>query len=228
MLELTDYGALPDGSDCTPALNAALAAATGSVRTIHIPAGEWAFLTQPNVFTMSQRLIGEGKHVTYLTYGLSNSHFIRMQSSGAGLREVSLLAGAGTSGSVALHCFTSDDPSIGAGGNHVIEDVWITSKVGATWGIPLFLDGSARTTAPAGIRTVSLRNVVVFNGTIWAAEWWNTVACEWFGGGAYQGAGTTQSIVIGGPLATGNLIHANLPGATASSVAPGSLRSPVA
>jgi hypothetical protein len=227
MLELTDFGAKADGSDCTPALNAALAAASGPTRTIHIPAGEWAFLTQPNVFTMSQRLIGEGKHVTYLTFGLSNSHFIQMQSSGAGLRELSLLAGAGTSGSVALRGFTSDDPAIGAGGNHVIEDVWITSKVGATWAIPLFLDGAARTIAPAGIRTVALRNVTVFNATLWAVEWWNTIACEWYGGGAYQGAGTTQSLAIGGPLATENLIHADLPGAPTSTVAPGALRSPV-
>lgn len=226
MLELTDYGALPDGSDCTPALNAALADAQGSVRSIHIPAGDWAFLTKPNPFTMSQRLIGEGKHVTYLTYGLSNTHFITMHSSGSGLRECTLLAGAGTSGSVALYCQT-DDAGIGAGGNHVIEDVWITSKVGATWAIPIFLYG-ARTVAPQGIRTVSLRNVDVFNATLWAMEWWNTVACEWFGGGAYQGAGSTQNVYIGGPLATGNLIHANLPGLPTSYVGPGALRSPVA
>lgn len=227
MIELTDYGALPDGSDCTPALNAALAAAQGSIRGIHIPAGEWAFLTKPNVMTKSQHLVGEGKHVTYLTFGLSNSHFLVMYSDGCALKDISLLAADGTSGSVALHCVAADDPSIGSGGNHTIEDVWITSKVGATWGIPLFLDGQARYATPYGIREVSMRNVVVFNGTIWAVEWWNAVACEWFGGGAYQGAGTTQSLAIGGDLATGNLIHANLPGATTSYVSPGALRSSV-
>lgn len=226
MLELTDYGALPDGSDCTPALNAALtAAAAGPIRTIHVPAGQWSFLTSPIPFTASQRLVGEGYSVTQFIYGVSNGHFLVFQGNGCGIKDITLLAGAGTSGSVAIHCVASD--AIGPGGVHIIENVWVTSLVGAPWAIPIFLDGAARTVAPVGIRTVTLRNVTVFNAQYWAMEWWNTIACEWFGGGAYQGAGVTQNIVVGGALATGNLIHANIPGLGTSTIWPGSLRSGV-
>ena len=55
---------------------------------------------------------------------------------------------------------------------------------------------------------------------------WNCIACEWFGGGAYQGFGTTQALAVGGALGTENLIHAQIDQA-ASTIWAGQLRAPV-
>jgi hypothetical protein len=99
--------------------------------------------------------------------------------------------------------------------------VWITGE--GTYTLPLFLDGLNRTVAPIGLRTVRLDNVTVFNGTWWAVEWWNCVSCEWFGGGVYQGFGTTQAIVVGGPQSQNNYINAHIDW-PASYVWPGSFR----
>jgi len=52
--------------------------------------------------------------------------------------------------------------------------------------------------------------VSVFNATWQAMTWWGCVSCEWFGGGAYQGFGTTQAIVIGGNNAYKDYVSANV------------------
>jgi hypothetical protein len=231
VIDLKAYGAIPNGPisngpDCTPALNSAIAAAlAGDDKTIHVPAGQWMFMTPPNPISGGIRIIGEGKSDTVLTRAYSNGEFLVIVQNGSEVKDLTLWAGPGTSGGIGIHMIADNAPN-GAGGNHVIEDIWITSGTGGTWAIPIYLDGLNRTIAPHGIRAVTLRDVNVFNATSWAMEWWNTVACEWYGGGAYQGAGTTQSIAVGGPLATENLIHAQIDQAS-STIWTGALRSPI-
>jgi hypothetical protein len=228
-LEITAYGARPDGSDTTPALNAAVTAAlAGPDRTIHVPAGQWTFTTPPATIaggvSSGVQLVGEGKSNTILTRAYSGGEFLLITGNGSVIRDLSIWAGAGTSGGVAIHLLASD--AVGAGGNHRIENVWITSGTGGTWLLPLYLDGANRTLAPVGIRTVRLDNVAVFNATWWAMEWWNAIACEWIGGGAYQGQGTTQAIAVGGPLGQKGLVIADIDQA-ASTIWAGALRAPI-
>ena len=171
------------------------------------------------------QLVGEGKFNTKLTRHYSNAEFFVGYGNGLGFRNLALWTAPGTSGGIALHLIASD--AAGKGGKHVIEDVRILAgsaehAVG-TFALPLYLDGTQRLTPPIGIRAVTLRNVTVFNATWRAVQWWNCIACEWFGGGVYTGEGTTESIVVGGPLAEKNHIEADIDWA-ASIVSPGAMR----
>jgi hypothetical protein len=219
-MNIETYGGLPDGSNTTPALNAAVQAAiTGADKSVHFNAGAYSFLTTPATIPGLVRISGEGKSSTTLHRNYQGGEFLLATGNGFGLRDLTLWAEAGTSGGVALHLLASN--TVGAGGNHEIENVWITGQ--GTWMLPLLLDGIERTVAPAGLRTVSLKNVSLFNATWWGAEFWNCVGCEWFGGGCYQGFGTTQAIVVGGALSTKNYINADIDYA-ASTIWAGSLR----
>lgn len=219
--DITDFGAISGGPDTTPAWNAAVTAASNSTdRTIRIPAGNFYFYSAPLPLPTGTRVVGESKSLSVLMRNYSGGDFIVMVGQGSALRDVSLYAVAGTSGGIGLHAVSNNTT---AGGNHTIEDVWITGS--GTWALPLFLDGDQRTNPPIGIRCVSLRNVHIFNATWYAAELWNCVSCEWFGGGIYQGYGTNQTLVIGGPLGQKNRVDADIDWATAY-VWPGQMRQP--
>jgi hypothetical protein len=217
-VDIQVYGGKPDGSDTTPALNAAVAAALASDdKHIHFCAGLYSFLTAPATLSGSVRLSGEGKSTTILQREYSGD-FLRATGNGFGLKELTLWAGPGTSGGLGLSLWASN--ALGSGGNHEIENVWVTGP--GTWSCPLYLNGTG-TQSPAGLRTVSLKNVTVFNGTWWGAVLWDCIACEWFGGGVYQGFGTTQAIAVGGARSQKNYINADIDWA-ASTVWAGSLR----
>jgi len=212
-LEIADYGGYPDGSDTTPALNAALVdACGGSDRTVHFLAGEYAFLTPPAPLCSAIRLVGEGDYATKLTRGYSSADFLVGYGLGIYVRDLAIWTADGTSGGIGLHLIASD--ATGPGGKHVIENVRV---LGGTAELPLgtfargiYLDGLARSLDPIGIRAVSMRNVLLWSATEWTAVWWNCISCEWYGGGAYQGIGTTQGIAVGGPLGTKSWIEADI------------------
>jgi len=225
-LDISVYGGQPDGTDTTPALTAAVAAAhAGPDRTIHFWAGEYAFLTPPPALSGGVQLVGEGKFNTKLTRHYSNAEFFVGYGNGLGFRNLALWTAPGTSGGIALHLIASD--AVGRGGKHVIEDVRILAGSAepnkGTFALPLYLDGAARLTPPIGIRAVTLRNMTVFGATWHAVQWWNCIACEWFGGGVYMGSGTTESVVIGGPLAQKNYVEADI-NWTTSTVSPSAIR----
>lgn len=221
-MHISDFNGYPDGTDTTPALNAAVSAAIATDdKTIYFSAGQYSFQTIPNAFPSLIRLVGQGLSATVFRRAYSGGKFLTLTGNGCGVKDLTLYANSGTSGGYGIHMIASD--TLGAGGNHQIENVWITGK--GTWAIPLFLDGINKLQAPAGLRTVHLTNVSVFNATLWAAEFWNCVSCEWFGGGAYQGFGTTQALAVGGALGTKNRIDANIDWA-ASTVWAGQMRGP--
>src|SRR5690349_528795 len=133
MLEIVSYGAVPDGSDCTPALNAAIAdALAGDQKQIHVPAGQWTFRTPPQPLSAGVGLVGEGKSTTILTRAYSGGEFLVIYNQGTILRDFTIWAGPGTSGGIAIHA-VSDDAPHGAGGNHLFQNLWVTSGSGGTW-----------------------------------------------------------------------------------------------
>lgn len=233
--DISDFGGRHDGSDTTPAWNAAIAAAalaSGS-RTIRFAAGDYAFLTPPGPIRGSVRIVGEGQMNTSLIRAYQGSQdreatggggippdptcdFIVMRGKGSVLRGLTILAGSNTSGGTGLH-ITADENN--AGGYHTIDDVWITGgapphteipDASGTFLIPLFMEAAHRASGPlVGIRVVHLSNVTVWQGTWFAVDWFNCIACEWYGGGVYQGGGTTEAIAVGGPVSQANYISAN-------------------
>jgi len=221
VLDIADYDGAADGSDTSPALKAAVKAALGGCsKVIRFGAGTYHFTTPPPTLTGGVSLVGQGKSTTVLERDYSDGEFLVVREQGTRLQDLTLWAGPGTSGGVALHLIAD---AAAAGGNHVIESVWITGP--GAWTLPLFLDGLNRTMAPIGIRTVTLIDVSVFQATRWAAEWWNAVGCTWSGGGAYQGSGMTDRIVVGGALSQLNLIDAIID--PNSAIWPGALRAPI-
>lgn len=207
-------------ADTTPSLNAAIAAAVASPtdKTINLPAGDCRFATQPAPLSGGVALVGQGKATTVLRRAYSGD-FLKITGNGVRVSSLSVYADAGTSGGVGIQMVADNTQ---AGGNHLIENVWVTGL--GTWAVPLGTWGADRSLAPAGIRTVTLRDVSLFNATSWGAVLWGCVSCEWFGGGVYQGYGTTQAIVVGGTNASRNRIDANIDW-NASTVYSGVLRS---
>lgn len=215
------FSGVCDGvTDDTPALNADIAVALGGPdKIIEFPGRQCAFLSQPMPISGSVSLIGQSKSSTVLIRKF-NGNLLTVHGQGTRIENLTLYADAGTTGGIGIYMESSE--SLGAGGNHVIRSVWITGK--GTWAIPLFAMGQFKTVAPIGIRTITLQDVSVFNATSWAAELWNCIGCEWFGGGAYQGFGTTQAIAIGGGSVK-NRVDANIDWA-ASTVWSGAMRTP--
>jgi hypothetical protein len=222
-VHISDLGGQPDGSDTTPALAAALAASgsNSTPRRIHFGTGTYSFLTPPPVIANGMSLIGEGHSHTILERNYCGN-FLTVRQQGSRVQDLTLFAGAGTSGGCGLR-MVSDDTD--AGGNHVLDSVWITGP--GTWTLPLYLDGSARTIAPLGIRDCQLSNVMVFRSTWWLMQWWNAVGCVWYGGGAFPGGVTSgYGIAVGGPQSTLNLIDAIIDPAI-SVIWSGALRAPI-
>jgi hypothetical protein len=222
-LDMTAFGGQCDGlTDNTPALNAAIAAAQGAVadKVIRLPAGQCLFKSQPAALADGVALIGQGKTATVLQRAY-NGNFLRITGEGVRVENLTIWANAGTTGGIGIEMLASD--ALGPGGNHVIRSVWISGE--GKWTIPLGAWGHERNAAPAGIRAVMLQDVSVFNATWQAMTFWGCVSCEWFGGGAYQGFGTTQAIVIGGRHAYRNRVDANIDW-PASTVYPGVMRPP--
>lgn len=241
-MKISDFGGLPDGSDTTPALNAALvAAASGSDNTITFDVGDYDFVTPPDAIYGPVRIVGRGQMATVLRRKYQGSQstscgygglpvdktcdFIVIRYKGVFLENLTILADIGTRGGTGLHIVADASTP---GGYHVIRNVWITGGASPRSGIP---DGNGLYLIPLlaeaanrgsgfplpGLRVVFFENVTVWNGTWWAVDLFNCVACEWFGGGVYQGNGTTQSVVVTGTVSQRNYLNANFPGGVTGS-----------
>lgn len=207
-------------TNLTPAWNAAVDTLKASLtdKTITFSAGQCLFNSQPVPLEDGVSVVGQGKSATLLIRNYSGT-FITVYGQGTHIRDLTVYAAAGTSGGVGLHAVSSN--LIGPGGNHVFSHLWITGN--GTYSYTLYLEGWQRTIAPIGMRTVFMLDVTLFNATSWAAQWWGCVGCEWFGGGVYQGFGTTQAIAVGGPMSEKNYINAHIDWAV-STVYPESMR----
>ena len=201
-LELSEFGGYPDGSDVTPAWNAAIQAArTGPAKTIHLDAGQYYFYTRPGPIDSAIRILGDGKSSTVLRRAFSGGDFIVVRGLGSSIQDLTIWAEEGTTGGVGLHIISDEQAP---GGHNDFRNIWITGM--GTYALPLFLDGLKRTSSPNGLRGTRLDNVTVFNGTWYTAELWNCINCQWYGGAIHQGFGTVHKLVIGGPLSTNNRI----------------------
>lgn len=218
------FSGVCDGlTDVTASWNADIAKLTASStdKTLDIPAGNCVFRSRPVPLRLGVSIRGQGKSTTVLirAYSAVNDGFITIYNQGSTIRDLTIFAAPGTHGGIGLYIESSDAAK---GGNHEIQNVWVTG--GGTWYIPMMAYGEISTTPPAGVRAILMNNVNLFNGTVWLLVWWDCIACEWIGGGAYQGAGSTSNIAVGGTRSEKNVINANISGAVTSSVDPASMR----
>lgn len=221
-----------DGRDNVAAWNECLAEAQASNddREIRFGAGTYQFNSAPDPITVDGiTIVGTGPWTTHLrrTFNQGNTDsFIELQGRGSRLQGFEITAARGTSGGYGLYIIT--DNSKPASGKHQIEHLRISGDLinqvhYGTWRVALIIRGDARTVNPIGTRDGTLYNVEVFDSTLWLAEFWGAISWAWYGGGAWQGGGTTNGIAIGGANAQKNHIDADIDWAS-SSVAPGSRR----
>lgn len=180
-------GRADDSQAWTEAVQRAL---SGPDKTIELPAGDCILESPPTPLTLGVSVRGQGKSWTVLHCRTPQTTCLAIRNQGTTVRDLTIYSD--TWGGVGIH-MTSTDAA--AGGNHVIEHVWIT---GGTWAVPLYIEAVGRTQPPLGVRAVILNDVSAFNATVWGAVLWDCIACEWRGGGVYQGSGTTQAIAVGG------------------------------
>lgn len=191
-IDINDHGGTLTG-DNTPALNAALtAAAAAGKSTICFHKGKYYFNSAPDQIN-GITLQGEGKTATYLVRSYSGNFlmFAGGTLGGGGLRDISVLAGAGTSGGYGIYLYANSSvtPDLAT-----IERGLVSSD-GGTFGVPLFIDGTART-SPQGVRGVRITNFDFFAGTsaaVWVA---NGVAVFMDNIGTYPAGGTNGDIQI--------------------------------
>lgn len=140
--------------DATPAFDAAVASACGSPdnRTLKYPAGTFEFLTPPQPIPCALRLVGEGIGATTLVRAYNGGGFLQWargtDHSGGALRDLTVAAGAGTTGGVAILITASPDTNgaVNSYNRHsfLIENV-IVGRIAtnASWSFGLYLDGSS-------------------------------------------------------------------------------------
>jgi hypothetical protein len=183
------------GVDFAPQWNAAMEqAVNGPEQTIVLPSGHCETRGGLASIRKGVNVIGQGKSSTVIDCN-TNGTCLWVCDQGSRLADFTIWKGAGFSGGhgLAITSCTGE-----AAGNHNIERVWITSGSGGLWSNGLYIDGSNRAQSPAGMRGVILDDVTVFNGVHWIAVMWNCISCDWRGGGAYQGAGMSRAIAVGG------------------------------
>jgi len=202
--------------DSTAAWNAAIAhAIAGSDKIVHLYACTYHFGSAPAPISHGIEVQGQGMYTTYLERDYSPGHgcaalaceFISTVDVGETIKDLAIFAERGTSGGWGLHAISTDARK---GNDVTLDNVYISGY--GTYSLPVYLDGRNSLQPPEGIRKVNFTNVAVFNGTWRGFECWNCVGMSWHGGGVWQGFGTTQEVLVGGPLSTVNMIAAYVNG----------------
>jgi hypothetical protein len=197
-ITLQDFGGASDGStDNTPALNAALAAiAAGTVptRTIFLPRGAYYFNSRPNDITTSVQLVGENKGATVLYRnfnGATNADGLFNFRAGGGSSRVENLGIIGASGTTGGCLISLVASSTSAPDFSHFQTLYLTSA-GNTHAYTVYMDGTARTGAPIGVRDTFWADCSIFGGTLGSIYHAGCVAthfseCDTFPAGGVSG-----------------------------------------
>lgn len=155
LVALFSSPALADPVDATPAFDASVAATCASTdnRTLKYPAGTFTFITQPQPIPCALRVAGEGQGATTFVRGYSGGSFLLWtrgtDHSGGALRDLTVAAGGGTTGGIAvmIQATPDTDGTVNSYNRHsfLIENIIVgrQSAVSTSWAFGLYLDGSA-------------------------------------------------------------------------------------
>lgn len=197
---LADFGGLPDDPrfDNGPPFNAAL---QHGVSRLYIPRGSWHFLTRPDAITYPLEITGDGFGCSSLVRRYAprtqDEGLLTVQAGACQIRRVCVCAGGNTSGAAGIALIGSAQSSPDYS---VIEDVYVSVEPGssANWSDALVIDGTARTTAPIGVRDISIRNCHLFASTNSACRISGAVGVSIHGGGFYPAGGSIGRLLVAG------------------------------
>jgi hypothetical protein len=214
-LSILDFGGDPTGTaSSTAAFNAAIAAAIADGRRrVYFPQGAYRFATRPDAITDGVILEGDGLNQTlllrdYSQTGGPSEGFIRFSASsatvgsnGSELRSMAIESNTGTSGGSLISIISTSSYAVSA---ILLEDLWLTTKGSDTHETVIYVDGTAKTSAPTGSRDHVFRGVRAFGATGYSAVLLGAQGLNWVGGGLYAAGGTgaaSGGVQIGGTSA---------------------------
>ena len=193
-VSVKDFGAVGDGvTDDAPAFRLAIAAS----KNIFVPAGNYLIGSNIDINT-SATFVGEGVQATYIERGYSPAQDYEGifafgdGSSASGIRNMTLLSKTGQSGG----CLISIKPTAtGTLGLYRFDNVDLTTTGTSTHDYTIYMDGTAKITAPIGIRGVDFSACNVFGGGISTILVKGVLKFSFVGGGTYPAGGAAASNV---------------------------------
>lgn len=199
-------------SDCTPALDVAIASVgfdTTYGAQLYFPAigTIYNFTTQPASITRRIRLRGDGKIGTSLVrafspasadLGLFNA---RLTGEGMIIEDLSIRSATGTSGGC-LVSMVSDSTNNVAWGQ--LRNVNFSSTGSDTHLYAVHVDGSAKTADPVAVRLLMMAGCEIFGGASGSVLLKSTMGARLVGCNTFDAGGTTGKIVIAGTASVPN------------------------
>ena len=189
-VSVKDFGAVGDGvTDDTAAIQAAIDSGAGAVS---IPAGTYLIGSAISL-TRPVKLVGDGQSATNLhrnyspvadTDGIFN---IRDGGSLVAMRDMTLRSLSGQTGGCLLSIVNTNAQAIG---QMSFVNMGFTTTGTDTHKYTIYMDGTARTTAPIGIRGVDFFGCSVFGAQTSCILVKGVLKFGFFGGGVYTGGGT--------------------------------------
>jgi hypothetical protein len=192
-VSVKDFGAQGDGvTDDT----AAFQAAVNNGGRIFIPPGNYIF-NQPVIITNIVTLVGAGRTTvlrrnyspTVDTDGIFN---IRDGGSDVSMRDMTLISLSGQTGGCLLSIVNTNAQAIG---QMTFINMGFTTTGSSTHQYTIYMDGTAKTTAPIGIRGIDMIGCSVFGGGISTLLVKGVLKFSFLGGGCFTAGGAAGSNV---------------------------------
>lgn len=199
IINVKDYGAVGDGvTDDATAFQAAItAAASGS---LYIPEGTYIINSALTV-SSAVRFIGDGIFNTSIRRNFSpvadseGAFNVGELADGTSFDDLGVYSVAGTSGGCLISVIST---AAATPTGFAMNRVWLSTTDTDTHKYGLYLDGSAKTGAPLGLRDVSLLDVWSFGATGGSAFIKSVVNFSWKGGGTFTAGGTAGTVFLTG------------------------------
>lgn len=205
-----DYGMVGDsngtagnGTDNTSAFNSFMAACKAGSGVGVLPKGMMRFASKPNDIDFYWSLGGKGPNGSLMLRDYNGSGTIGFLQYVAGantsrLHDLAIYATSGTTAGSLIRCNSSSSVALSG---LMFENLYLSTFGTDTYTNVIIFDGSAKTSAPIGIRDISLKNVHVFGANGYSVILYAAPGFSWMGGGVYPAGGTnaaTGGINIGG------------------------------
>jgi hypothetical protein len=180
-----------------------MAACKAGERKGELPRGTIRLASKPNDIDFPWDLGGKGIVTTTLLRDYNGSGTIGCLelvagSSGARIHDMSIQSSSGKTAGSMIRGISSSGTAVSA---LILENLWITTQGTDTQSAGIVMDGSAKTSAPTGIRDISLKNVHIFGANGYSLQLTSVIGFSYHGGGVYSADGTATTsggIIIAG------------------------------
>ena len=199
-LNFSDYGSVSNGvADNSTAFNAFLTAICASPsRRGYLGAGAFNFTVQPNALPCPMVLFGAGFGATVIlrSYnGTDGTGLISLVGTAANdsiIRDLGIYSGIGYTGGNAISIVSTTGHATSF---VTLENIVMSTEdsSGNNFTNELYIDGSAATSAPNGVRDLSLKNVQIFGANGYSAVFKSVEGLSMDGGAVFPAGGSNAN-----------------------------------